>query len=345
MGAIGGIFSYTSSPLDPMLPVCMSRSMTIRGGAVREAYIGKQAALLQNMSSKESRSALPRPLTRTANGSAYTIVADGAPCTSELAAEEELFDVAEQTLEAYIALGTDIAETLSGSFTLAILGERRSEVLLLCGTESGKSLFFVNDRDYFAFASEIKALLRFFPDGIRIGRERLWSYLTAPCGSASGAELYAHLSSLMPCTGIVCSAMGISRFSYIPTSISNPKKPPQTPITPPLFVPEPQELKRHLTDILFAFDYPQFDPWMIGTIQASKQSTGDPTRRERALKKLDRSLRELLGDTDTSLLSYLFGAERLSALERERNLAKRIRLRGMLYQTLLWAEHYPIHFV
>ncbi len=382
MGAIGGIFPYTTSPLDPMLPVRMSRSMTLRGGAVRAAYIGKRAALLQNMTHKESRLSLPRPLTRTANGFAYTIVTDGTPRTSELSAEEELLDAAEQTLEAYIAFGIDVAQSLCGSFTLAILDERRSEMLLLCGTEGGKPLFFINDREQLAFASELKALLRFFPDGIRIERERLWRYLSAPAGSVSGTDLYDGLSSLAQGTGAVCSAMGVSRFSYTPAPILTPTKLP-SPITPPLLTPETQELARYLTDILFAFDYPQFDPWMIGAIQAAKQSASkqsvaisDPTLyidlryaaeradrlsalcgtsllpippqeytpKERELKKLDRALRELLDATDLSLLIRLFGAERLQRAQEERNLAKRIRLRGMLYQTLLWAEHYPLVF-
>lgn len=383
MGAIGGIFSYTASPLDPMLPVRMSRSMTLRGGEMRAAYIKKRTALLQNMTGQESRLSLPRPLTRTVNGYHYTVVADGMLRTTELSAEAELLDAAEQTLEAYIAFGTDVAQTLCGSFALAILDERRSELLLLCGAESGKPLFFVNDREQLAFASELKALLRFFPDGIRIERERLWDYLRAPAGSVSGASLYDRLSSLSPCTGAVCSAMGLSRFSYPPAPILAPTKAP-SPITPPLLIPEVPELAGYLTDILFAFDYPQFDPWMPGVIQAAKQSAdtqsvaiGDPTLyidlcyaaeradrlgalcgtaivpippqeyapKERELKKLDRALRELLDATDLSLLVRLFGAERLQQAQEERNLAKRIRLRGMLYQTLLWAEHYPLVFI
>ena len=389
MGAIGGIFQYatqTAYSLDPMLPVRMSRAMSVRGGAQRAAYINKKAALLQNTAAQEVSFCPPRPLTRTASGYSYTVVADGTPKVCELTAEETLFDAAEQALEAYIALGSDFTATLCGNFALAILDERRSELLLLQGAQSNRPLFYCNDSVRFAFASEIKGLLRCLGDGIRIGRDRLWAYLSAPCGSACSASLYEDIATLPKGTGGVCSALGFSRFSYLSPTVANISPTTDFPITPPLLAPKAEELSYYLRDILFAFDYPQFDPWMpglINTVRQSKLSVGSRatavcdvslylgidyaaeradrlgalcgvslvpiapqefSTKERQLKQLDRSLQELLSCSDLALLRHLFGTERLQSIRQERNLTKRIRMRGMLYQLLLWAEHYPIVF-
>lgn len=68
-----------------------------------------------------------------------------------------------------------------------------------------------------------------------------------------------------------------------------------------------------------------------------------PPRSERERKRMDRLLCELLHDTNTSLLSSLLGNDWHTIIQQEKNTERRIRMQGMLYQTILWFEHYPIY--
>ena len=68
----------------------------------------------------------------------------------------------------------------------------------------------------------------------------------------------------------------------------------------------------------------------------------EPDARERERKRLDRALNSLLASADQHQLRQIFGQPILDTVRRERNVEKRIRMQGLLYQSLLWLEHYPI---
>ena len=67
--------------------------------------------------------------------------------------------------------------------------------------------------------------------------------------------------------------------------------------------------------------------------------------RERELKKMERTLTRLFSASDWTALTRLLGEDWQSYVQKEKNTARRIRMLGMLYQTLLWEKHYPILFL
>jgi hypothetical protein len=64
--------------------------------------------------------------------------------------------------------------------------------------------------------------------------------------------------------------------------------------------------------------------------------------REREWKKMDRILGGLLGGAVERELNRILGEGWLSVVEKEKNLPKRIRMEGMLYQTVLWEREYRV---
>lgn len=70
-----------------------------------------------------------------------------------------------------------------------------------------------------------------------------------------------------------------------------------------------------------------------------------PLSREREWKRMERMLRQLLESSDVSLLSFVFGNDWQMRILQEKNTARRIRVQGLLYQTILWLTHYPIRLV
>ena len=139
-----------------------------------------------------------------------------------------------------------------------------------------------------------------------------------------------------------------------------------------------------LTELLFAFEAPEFDHLMptllhdltlrreqgtppslsiedptlymsvryarmradrIGAIKKLSLTSVVPERffiKERDLRRLEKTMRSLLASTDTAFLRSLLGDAWDREILREKNTARRIRMEGMAYQTLLWIEHFPL---
>ena len=70
----------------------------------------------------------------------------------------------EVILEAYRHWGTECVSRFNGMWAFAIYDRRRRELFLSRDRFGIKPLYYVNDEDRFAFASEIKALLCVFPE-------------------------------------------------------------------------------------------------------------------------------------------------------------------------------------
>ena len=64
--------------------------------------------------------------------------------------------------------------------------------------------------------------------------------------------------------------------------------------------------------------------------------------REKGLRKMEKVMSRLLEETDKELLCRMYGEDWRQALEAEKNIAARIRMQGILYQSDLWAKHYPL---
>ena len=284
-------------------------------------------------------------------------------------------------LECYLAYGSSFWKHLEGSFALAIWDERRGELILGVDREGSRPLFYSRQGDALLFASEIKGLLRGMPSGAVVDRGYLRRHLLSPIGTVGAGEIYRDIRSLPAGHCAILSRMGLSFFQYgAPDALSAPVE--RTGEVYPLtaWCPEEAELRRSLTEALFSFDYPQFDclmPALLRLMDTRRERRlwigdemlyahigyareradrlgqrrgrvirsvlpGSVALRERELKKMDRQMRELLDGMDLAIPDHLFGTDWREALEREKNTAKRIRMRGMLYQSILWNQHYSL---
>lgn len=390
MSALGGVVRNGRQPIDPRLILNMSRSMMMRGVTEKDAYLNGPIGIFYH-GRKHSEFAFQRqPLTLTRNGKNYTLVLDGSitgihQILSPLPVEKAICPE-ELILEAYLSFGTAFISDLQGTFSLCICDEDRGEVLLARDQKGSRPLFYTADGECLAFASEIKALFRFLPDAAIIQSERLRAHLISPCGTYRPEELYRNLYSLPAGHCGIFSRMGMHIFPYPSVVFSlceNHDETPSTPTSLPFYCPERDTLRKNLIDALFAFDVPQFDPWMpavfhilerlssernehpviedpllcqnisyaheradrLGACKGFDFLTTVPSEkaaRTRDLKRMSRLLDELLEECDPFSLNYLVGKRWKELPYEEKNLEKRIRIQGMLYQSALWQKHYPI---
>jgi|GEM_PF-3519084 len=263
MSAIGGMVSWETANIDSRALFEMSRAMLLRGGAKRRAYLHGSVALVQN---DPPSAATHFPLTSGENGSVLSAVIDGTPRLLPSGEDlgEAMYDPrdASTMLRAYRLLGSTLADALDGEFALAIADETRGELYLARDRDGARPLFYYEDESGLLFASELRGLLRTQRSLFRIDAGRLRAHLISPCGVYFAEDLYRDISSLPAGHAAVFSRMGLKLF---PNQPSSPKASPVGSSDLPFhecYVPEEEELALMLTELLFAFEYPEFDHLM-----------------------------------------------------------------------------------
>ncbi len=264
MSAIGGIICLEGRPLPVHLLPQMSRSMILRGKERRGAYINGGMGVFFNGDWPSEPS---QPLTLIRDGHNYTIVLDGSVhgvgdwlgIESAMASESD----AELALSCYLAFGADFASHLDGSFALAILDELRGEVILAVDRDGRRPLFYTEEEGSLLFASQIRSLFCGISGSPRIDTGRLRAHLLSPCGTYGGSDLYRDIFALPAGHCGIYSRFGLHTFSYGGEADRNTREECGGEILSPAFLfPHGDELRQLLTDLLFAFDYPQFDGLM-----------------------------------------------------------------------------------
>ena len=385
MGMIGGIVDWGNRPLESRRLFAMSRSMILQGSCEQKAYIHGGCGLFQHTASYEHNDRRALPLTLQRNQKLYTLLLDGAVqgcgplegLGSEFCGNEN----DEWILHAYLSFGTELPRFLQGSFALAVLDEHRGELFLARNSLGASPLFYAEEDHSLLFSSEIKGILHALPSVARIDVGALRAHLISPCGAFNGGALYRDIASLPSGSGRLFTPLGLTKFSWEPPeTVDSSSDRGELPST---YYPDVDETSRMLGEILYAFDYPQFDHWMPSFLHHLEQAHSlgrhhltiydpslcvdlqyaaeradrlggltdcsvkilpppSPTTREKDLRKYERVLRELLNSSDTHVLRQLFGVRWSDSIPEEKNTAKRIRRLGMLYQTILWVERYPL---
>ena len=129
MSAIGGMVNWNAEAMDSRPIFEMSRTMMLRAGASRNAYVQKQVALVQNHARGDA-CRMPQILHR--EGRRCAAVVDGNPSFSSVG--EELFegffevDAPGTVLDAYLSFREGLGDSLSGPFALAVADELRAEI-------------------------------------------------------------------------------------------------------------------------------------------------------------------------------------------------------------------------
>ena len=273
MAVIGGIYDINYGFPDVNVMTEMSRAMVLRGGYGRGGYIDRGIGLFSGRERLGIGEDASFFASAERDGKNIIAVADG----DEKERSIELWDsygseranFTERLVEKYMSCGVRLGESLEGEFSLALYDGGRGELLLLRDRRGSRPLFYAKDGGKIAFASEIKGVARFLGVPLAVDSERLRRHFFSPIPQCGG-QIYRDVFEVSPSGGCVCSAFGINRFSYVPTSDHKPSSNLPYVTEGEDTCPDIPMLERMLTEILFAFDYPQFDFLMPSFINSIK---------------------------------------------------------------------------
>lgn len=380
MSGIGGIVSVDQGSVRGSCLREMSKALLARGADRRGAYWNEGAGLFCGQRGREPWQ--PAMICRGGSNYVAVVDGrpkgsgefSGMPSSPELQGGN-------LALSCYCALGTDFVGSLEGEYALAIWDEGRREMILARDPSGRYPLFYRVEGGELLFASEIKGLLRTLPEGSYVDRGRLRSHLFSPPGTFGGEDLYREISSVPSGGGGVYSSLGMSLFrsdqgrggreeslGQGETEAVCPEAGeleqilaetlfafdyPQFDGFMPFVIKEMESAKREGRKVI---DLADGTRWMslpyareredrlsaLLGVTLRGQTPVKHTAKEREWKRMDRALGRLLGGSVERELNRILGTGWLSMLEGERNLLKRIRMEGMLYQTVLWEREYRV---
>ncbi|MBQ8849738.1 MAG: hypothetical protein IJ011_05365 [Clostridia bacterium] len=379
MAAIGGIFMTDGKALESKALMGMSRAMLARGGKRREAFIDREIGLFFGRGEDGER-----PFASSDEGDGSLLLCDGEVYDErESGGERARFfgeSDAELSLEAYRKYGGAMGEHISGEFAIAAYDRQKKELLLLRDPMGARPLYYIKDRGRVAFASEIKGLLGLL-GSVEVDRGVLREHIFSPCGRYGGGDIYKDILEVGRSGGCVCSRLTVAPFTYSGEALRRESESRRT-VFGGFACPDGEGMARLLTEILFAFDYPQFDALMpsfirdlsraaevsgavsdgtlcsdifysaersdrlfcMSSFRCARVAPEKSTAKERELKRMESVMKELLIERDGEALAYIFGKDWEGDIRREKNTAKRIRVMGMMWQAVLWYESYCVTF-
>lgn len=203
-----------------------------------------------------------QPVTVKYNNSLYTaaIVMDSAAKGLEASTAQAL-------LEGYFEEGEEYFRRLDFSYALALYDGRCGELLLRKGYKGDKPLFYTLKEGTLYFASSLRPLIRLYGGCVRVSKKVLGEHILAePSVMPSG--LFCDISSVPSGGALLCSAFGQTLITgeRCPSACSENYNGEiiHTPYT------KRENIRRILTDTLFAFGYPQFDCFMPSLLSEIK---------------------------------------------------------------------------
>ncbi len=190
-----------------------------------------------------------QPVTVKYNNSLYT-----AAIIMDCEARGLETSTARAILEGYFEEGEEYFRRLDFSYALALYDGRCGELMLRKGYKGDKPLFYTLKDGALYFASSIKPLIRLYGGCVRVSVRLLSEHiLSRPKALPTG--LFCDIFSLPQGKGMICSVFGQS-FTAGERSYGLFESGGDGIYTP---YPKKQDIRRLLTDALFAFGYPQFD--------------------------------------------------------------------------------------
>ncbi len=278
MAAIGGILDTDARCFESDALMKISRAMLIRGGHERQAYISRGMGVFCG-SERGERCSLP--VLCEADGKPIAAVLDGEINIGAFGEGERFLTVdgiyEHFAIEKYLSSGLKFCEELGGDFALALCDEGCGELLLLRGDGGGRPIFYTVDGGRVFFASEIKGLLPLLGEvGVYadVLREHVFS-----SSVKVGAELYRGIYEVPVSGGCLCTRLGVSRFFYVSPTPEQGEVYYSDIVKEAVITPDGEALRRMLREILFAFDYPQFDVFMPSFIENIKLVRDQKVRR------------------------------------------------------------------
>ena len=349
--------------------------MCRRGGEDREAAVLDDGAFFWGNRADECVSARLGDVTLLCDGDVYTEAKDvGVKYFGE--------SDASMCAGVFGRYGNRMPEYLYGEYAVAAYDKGKGELTLFRDRAGARPLFYARQEGRIGFASEIKGVLAFLGLSPSVDREVLRAHAFSGYGQYSGTDIYKNISDVGIGAGCVCSRLGVFPFKYMSDEPSAEIKEEPLLIGGDLACPDEDGMSRLLYEILYAFDYPQFDHLMpsfvrdarraeveggavadgslhfhigysverrdrLSTLAGHRPKCAPPKTyvpKERELKKMEGVLKGLFSETDRAKLEYIFGFDVEKEIAGEGNTAKRIRYLGMAIQTDIWYDGYRINF-
>ncbi len=271
MGVIGGVMGCKGQDGISQELMEISRAQLVRGG-IRGAYIDGGVALYsaEGIDKKEK---LPvtvkieeKSISAVWEGEIYIEGFDGEDCYNTLSGGK-------LAIEKYRREGMRFCESLGGSFALALSDGVHGELILLRDPSGSRPLYYIHKNGHTVFASEIKGLLAVMGEG-RISLSELKKYIFSSA-YICGDRLISDIRRVPASGGCVCTRLGVREFYYNSSSEENRYFSDILPEE--WYCPTEKELIDLLADILYAFDYPQFDHLMPSFIMGLSRVRADCT--------------------------------------------------------------------
>ncbi|MBQ8474627.1 MAG: hypothetical protein IJ499_03075, partial [Clostridia bacterium] len=233
------------------------------------AFINREFGLLCDSVSETDD--IMQPVTVRENNSLYTVAV-----IMDSAARGLEASTARAILEGYIEEGDSYLRRLDFSYALALYDGRCGELLICKGYKGDKPLFYTVRDGRVYFASSLRPLIRLYGGCVRVNKKILRDHINGtPKTIPEG--LFRDISSVGSGCGVLCSVFGQSRISgeYVPHKAENVSAQALSNVR----FTKKSNLRRILSEALFAFDYPQFDCYMPSVIPAVANTLGDKNER------------------------------------------------------------------
>ena len=256
-----------------------------------------------------------QPITRQMGGNVYTLAL--------LCNGHGDIDLAQEVLECYIDGGVDALTRIDQPCALVLYDSRRAELYLLRSAHSRFPIFLVERNTVVYFFTRLLAIYKLC-ESVGIKRWALLQYLRTQ-RSEDAYLMFCDIEVLCEGDGALYTRFGRSNMileSGIENTRCGEKKGGAY-----------TDIREALTSALFENGYPV---------------SFDVPEGRKLLKRLEAELDRHLYDLRTISKRKSFCAfadEILLSLKKEKSTPRRIIAKGMLYQTLVWAEHFNIYFV
>ena len=207
-----------------------------------------------------------QPVTVKYNNSLYT-----AAIIMDNAAKELESSTAQAILEGYFEEGEDYFRRLDFSFALVLYDGRCGELLLRKGYRGDKPLFYTVKEGTLYFSSSLRSLIRLYGGCVKISKQALAMHiLSAPSVFPTG--LFRDIRSVPSGGALICSAFGqslvLSNGGHGFLGEGTECELSHTPYN------KKTDMRRILSETLFAFGYPQFDCFLPSLLSEIKQKKG-----------------------------------------------------------------------
>ncbi len=200
----------------------MSSAMRHRGPDETGEFHDRDVAFAHNRLSVIDPQNGHQPMSIVHDRKMYTIVYNGEIYNyDELAGELARHGVrlhtrsdTEALLYAYAVFGEKCLSHLNGIYAFAVWDREAGKLFLARDPLGVKPLYFVSKPGFFAFASEVKALLAHPEIPAEVGAEELWQLLYLAPATLPGKTVYRGVFALLPGECMSVCESGLSRRHY-----------------------------------------------------------------------------------------------------------------------------------